>query len=800
MPGAGYPGGFYPGGVPAGSSDTVHVPFIGSSTVVHELGINGVFVPFLASATQLFAFDLDRRIGFQGTLGTGTFDSAAGGSISTNRVVEDGQTILVHLNFRESPNSLQTATVTDNLGNSYSVERGPVSTEDIRTYTFKADVTNPGTLTTITVTLSAISNGGAMTAQLYLGIANVTPAVVSNNSPPGSPSSTPSADATGASAVGLHLFVVAGGGGGASSGPTSSPSGYASRSGGNNGSANRVVYPWDFFGVTSGTKSVTWGGSAMNWQAWTLFYDTTGTTAVPPLIASTTTLYAPDLPLRVQPDFIPSTTALYGPTLNHTGGAAEINPSFIASTTVVYPIFSIFSEEEGVGIGNGGETFRLTLAPAGTSVAQVLSSGISPTDNVLSFVSDAGLPASAPFALLIDDELVHVQRVGSLTYRIRRRGLGNTTPTSHSAGAAATWDDSYYLAIESAENADASFVDALVTYNGWLIAFDSTQAYLAASRYPFHVTELVGVFPPGTGVAGTNALDASQPNAVATSTGVSDDCPIGLSVPARIASNIAIGDVAVVRYTNPEATELTLGPRAVAMQTWYGLARVDAANADVTLTDPNGTVVDGTATDEFFDPVARFTTVTLPGGDRTFTHGGAPSPPNFEDRGWPLGALAVRQGTRRVPYWESPDWHNFSFVYSGFGTDCTYVQVVVNRNGILYGDLATALPGPQDIAGPNATWDDATYEFGVAWYVAISKIDGLIFIGPLLNPPGGTGIPPSSSEPLPIPRVSFPSGGDPETTYPPFPEGGSGGNIPPPGGRLSFDGSSTVTPLNTKAR
>jgi hypothetical protein len=59
--------------------------------------------------------------------------------------------------------------------------------------------------------------------------------------------------------------------------------------------------------------------------------------------------------------------------------------------------------------------------------------------------------------------------------------------------------------------------------------------------------------------------------------------------------------------------------------------------------------------------------------------------------------LAVRQGTRRVPFWRSWDWRN---VYNGFGTDATCSQVVINRNGIVFVSVPeVVLPGRKVVEG-----------------------------------------------------------------------------------------------------
>lgn len=577
---------------------------------------------------------------------------------------------------------------------------------------------------------------------------------------------------SGSAGNGGNGSIGAGGGGGGAVGI-----GGTRGRGGNGGPGRIIVVSW----VYATRHTLPPIGST------TTFYGIrlTGTITVP-FLASTTTFYTPGLVTHIDIPFIASTTQVFPPAQLY---MAVVVP-FLASNTTVFDLFSIFNDDEGwgAGTGNGGETFSLVLNANGVTTNASLSSGISSSDELVTLVGAGGLPATRAFVALVDSEIMMLQRTGGSDFRIRARALSNTVAAAHTGGATLSWGDTYDMAVVAEANADASFVDVVDSelHYGWLIAFDSSQAYLGTARYPMHVTEVVGVFPAGTGVGGSNRLDASQPNSICVPTGVSDDCPAALSVPARISTDIGIGDVAIARYTNPEASVLTLGPRSVAMQTWYGLKRVDATDNDVTLSDPNGFIVDGSVHDEFLNPVGNFTTVTLDGSDRTFTHGGAPSPPNYNERGWPICCLAVRNGQRRVPYWESPDWHNFNFVYSGFFTDATYAQVVINRNGIVYGSPTVSLPGPQDIDGPNATWDDGSYYFGVSWYVVLYETT-YVFLGPILN--SGSPQPGPPNNPV-IPTVTFPSPGGPTESYPPFSEGGSGGNIPPPNplGRSSFDG------------
>jgi hypothetical protein len=457
--------------------------------------------------------------------------------------------------------------------------------------------------------------------------------------------------------------------------------------------------------------------------------------------------------------------------------------------SAVHDLFSIFGSGTGTGPGNGGETDPVELAPTGTSVTATLSANLTTTGSLLSLTGDSGLPDT--FCVTIDSEVMYVAKLTAGSYRIRRRGTANTTPATHTAGASVTWNDTYDMAIGATDNADASFTANILstgsfTYYGWAIAYDSSQAYLSGSRYPTHVSSVLGVFPSG---GTTNKLDAAQPNKISVPAAVSDNCPAALAVPARISGNIVPGDVALVRYQNPEASTLTLGSRACSLQTWYGMKRVSTLDVDVTLTNTAGTIVDGTVEGTWFQPVttgidpatggaisnAYYTSVTLPGANRTFTHSGGT--PNYSEHGWPICCLAVRNGTRRVPYWASYDWHNFSFVYSGFATDATYAQMVINRNGITNPDSPTyALPGTQDISGPDALWDDNTYYFGAAWYVAIFNAPFLLS-GPTIGGVGG-----EAGTSGPVASVSFPvSGGGGTASFPgPIVEGGSGGGISPP--------------------
>lgn len=539
-----------------------------------------------------------------------------------------------------------------------------------------------------------------------------------------------------------------------------------------------------------------------------------------PFIASVTAVYPPALVGTVTVPFISSSTVVYPPTLS----SPEVDVPFIASVSQVFaptligPVnipfiasktrvfrFSVFTDTTREGIpGNGGESFQVELAPSGSSVTATLAASITSTSTLLSLTGDAGLPDA--FVVTIDDETMYVAKIIAGSYRIRRRGTGNTTAAPHTAGAAVVWTDSYDLAIVAGANIDHEFTaditsSGLYTYPGWLICIDSSQAYLGASRYPMHVTEVVGVFDAGAGTTGTNRCDAAQPSAIATVAAISNDCPAGLSNPSRISTDIVAGDVAVLRYTNSEGSILKLGARSAALQSWFGLKRVDAADVDVTLTDPTGYVVDtnpgtgpftGSVNGEWDDTLGPgigpdtglptshdvpYTSVTLPHADRNFTIAA--------EKGWPICALAVRQGKKRVPLWRSWDWHNFTYIYSGFDVDATFCQLLINRNGIVFGSVpAVDLPGSQDIDGPDAVWDDGDdgaggYFFGASWYVAIFS-GPYIVAGPSIGGSGGDGGGGGGGGGNVVPVVIFTGGGGTIITVPPFVEGGGGGDISPP--------------------
>ncbi len=541
-------------------------------------------------------------------------------------------------------------------------------------------------------------------------------------------------------------------------------------------------------------------------------------------IASVTAIYTPALVGQIQPPFIGSTTVVYTPILS--GG--DLLVPFISSNTVVYapslslavpfipshthvwPPMSLFDPNKTYGgPGNGGESFALRLNANGVTDTATLAASLGVGISTMTLTGDSAFPVGKNHIVTIDSEQILVFNRGGGSYSIHGRGMGNTTAATHTAGATVSWGDSYDQAIVAASDIAHEFTAAInstpsFTYPGWLICFDSSQAYLSGARYPFHVTSVLGVFDTGAGVSGSNRTDGAQPNAICAPATTSDYCPAALSNPARIASDIATGDVAVVRYTNPEATVLDLGPRAVTLQSWFGLMRVSTSNVDVTLTDPNGIVVDTTGTYDTFtgsvngvfaEPLplqigiapdasdaagfavptpgtVPWETVTLPGIDRFFTFGSGGG--GYNRAGWPMCCIAVRQGNRRVPFWQSWDWRDYSYVYTGFGTDAVFAQLLINRNGIVFDSVPVVeLPGPQDIPGPDAVWDDDTYFVGCSWYVVLFNGPYIVF-GPTIGGViGGGSIGGAGGF---APGVTF-SGGGPIITVPPFIEGGSGGGI-----------------------
>lgn len=477
----------------------------------------------------------------------------------------------------------------------------------------------------------------------------------------------------------------------------------------------------------------------------------------------------------------------------------------------VFDLFDLWSPQTGTGPGNGGELFGLMLAPNGTSYTATLAASIGTTDTSLTLTGDSAFPSGAQLCVLIDSEYLFIKQVSLGLYRIMGRAASNSTVASHSSSANVTWNDTYDMAITAGAGISHNFTANIdgsgsQTYYGFLICFDSSQAYLGTSRYPMHVTSVRGVFTAGASQTGTNAIDAAQGNKVCVPAALSDNCPAALSNPALITTDISAGQVAVVRYQNPEASIMTLGPRSCSLQSWFGLKRVNSSDVDVTLTDPTGTVIDGTEEGSFLDPSSiginpetggnsvdniAYTSVTLPGSSRTFTHGGSPSPPNYNEKGWPIGILAVRQGTGRVPIWKSFDWKDYNYVYAGFAPDATFAQFVVNNNGIIFGSNPIInLPGSQDITGPDAMWDDGNHYFSTCIYVAIFGQKYAV-VGPSIG--GGVVNQPNTPGPGYVPTVSFPSPGSPTVTTPTVTtQGGTGGGqTPPPVGPNTLDISLT---------
>lgn len=496
--------------------------------------------------------------------------------------------------------------------------------------------------------------------------------------------------------------------------------------------------------------------------------------------------------------FIESTSVVYPLTVQ----SDTFDVPFIPSTTVVYPIASVW--RTGTGPGNGGELFYLQLAPTGGGDTVLLDGAVTSSSPSLTFASPiSGLVPDVGFVVTINNEVIYVSSLSEdgLTAYGLHRGMSNTSPASHADGASVVWDDTYEMAVESTSIVPESFTYNGVVYEAWLIAADSSQGYLGGDRYPSFVAEFTGVFPPGGHTTG-NKVDSAQPSAAHAPAAVSDDCPAAITVPALLTDSVDVGDVVLLTYVNTEASVLVLGPRSALVQSWYGFGRKDAFNNDVTNTDPSGTVVDAAADDQFFEE--EFVTVTMPGLDRTFTYG----PPRFSDKGWPIGVIAVRQGLDRIPLWTSPNWHNFSYVYAGFAVDATFVQVLINRNNAVYDDAdpTIALPGPQDIDGPNATWDDtAGYYTSTAWYVGILKTGASLIAGgpPVNGTPQPPNVPPSPTI-IPVVTPGGTGGGGGGTYEPPVipPEGGSGGDISPPQAEtvqgVFFDPDLLIAPFDGK--
>lgn len=545
---------------------------------------------------------------------------------------------------------------------------------------------------------------------------------------------------------------------------------------------------------------------------WPYFGQAYAGTAVvrPGFIASVTQVYHPTLQGTLRPGFIASRTVVYAPSLT----APEIHPGFIGSRTRVWPPHLYDPNQTFVGTGNGGETMLIRLAPNGSSVTATLETTMGLAATTIRLSGYAGMPTDRNFVVTVGDEVLLLMPLGIGAY-FANRAWSNTTAAVHAPGDSVTWGDSYDMALKATENIDAGFTAAIAdtpsfTYPGWLMCFETSQGYLAdGTRYSTHVAEVLGVFDAGAGSSGSNRCDAVQPNAIATPYGVTDHCASALSNPSRISTDIVSGDVALIRYTNHEGVVIDLGPRSPALQSWFGLKRVDAADNDVTFTDPDGYVVDsivsgpspvpfsGSVEADYDEPIplqigiapdasdaaghavptpspVAWMTATLPASQRHFTRTA------IGEKGWPIGVVAVRQGNRRVPFWQSWDWHNYNYVYTGFGPDCNFAQIIINRNGIVFGSVPVVeFPNDNDVDGPDVVWDDPTYYFSTSWYVVIFS-GPYIVLGPGIGGggPGGAG---GGGVVVPVPIVSFPPGGPPTITVPPI-EGGSGGNV---GGPLS---------------
>lgn len=449
----------------------------------------------------------------------------------------------------------------------------------------------------------------------------------------------------------------------------------------------------------------------------------------------------------------------------------------------------------GVGPGTGGEGFRLRLAPNGQHVDVQLVASITADTSYIFVDSVAGLPTDSLFAVYIDGEEILIEGInGSANLLVAwKRGIGGTVAAPHSAGATARWDDHYDMGIYVPIFVRSSYLNEFgfgEIYPAWLIAADCTQAYLADTdtRYAFNVTEFHDVLTPG----GPSKIDAPQPSAVQAITGLTDECPAALTVPVRVTADLEIGDYCVVRYVNPEAYELDLGPRSVFVQTWYGFKRVDDFNNDVTLITPYANIIDGTAAHDWGTSGPQEITELLPAADRYFTNPAV----GYDDVAWGIGVLTIRQGEKKVPFWSSWNWHNFDWVFTGFGPDYNFCQVVANRNQFLGTDYEWAglhLPGTQDDWGPNVFWEgfpDFDYVTSSCWMVVLNA--GPYIVGPPINPivpdliGGGGG---SAQPPVIAGGIGVPAGTGPGIQYPiQQVEGGEGGDISLPVGEVPLDG------------
>ncbi len=439
--------------------------------------------------------------------------------------------------------------------------------------------------------------------------------------------------------------------------------------------------------------------------------------------------------------------------------------------TFVATILERFINENRVpiGPGTGGETFLLQLAPTGITVSNILGVDMTDSSGSIVLIGSHDLPTAGSFVVRIDDEFIMVDNVSGNTLSGLTRGMSNTSPEPHSSGAQVDWTDEYDMAIENivGEIAELTHYGA-GTYYGFITTMDCSQAYLDSDRYMTYVKSCIGVFPEGTGVLGTNKLDAEQINSVNTGEGVSDRVPVGLSFPCLIIDTINLGDKFVCRYKNTEDEILFLGPRSVLAQVWYGLIRVNDSNADVTLSNPYGHIVDGDISATFAD-TSGVIAATLPAVSRYFTN----PTRGYSDPGILMAGLAIRQEDRHIPLWTSPNWHNFDWIFNGFGPDCNYIQCLARRKNV-------DLPSNSDLTGPNATWVDPTYMSSTAWQVVLTGYSAdEILIGPTLNGnPTPHDIPDIVFVPAPTPGGGpvgppGPGGGPPD-------EGGSGGDIGTP--------------------
>jgi hypothetical protein len=455
----------------------------------------------------------------------------------------------------------------------------------------------------------------------------------------------------------------------------------------------------------------------------------------------------------------------------------------------------------GVGPGNGGEVTLVQLAPAGTRVTHSLAANINASSGAIELDSVVGLPDGS-FVIKIDDEVIYVSYISGNVLAGLARGVSGTTPASHGVHSLAYWDDVYDMSVTSQYGIACAIINevlgAFFTQPGYIIPVDCSQAYKPnGNRYATHVSEILGVWSPGDVINDTTSkLDHAQPNIVASVTGATDLCPVAMTIPARIRSDILVGDFVLLRYRNTEPYILTLGPRSCVIQSWYEFRRVDTSNHDLTVispvdghvvsSDPDGEIVDGATAANFVSSGPQLITALLPGNERFFTFGS----PGYSDTAWVIAGLAIRQGYKRIPLWTSPNWHNFSWIYCGFGEDCNFVQLLCDRNSDLGLDpyhLVGHMPGPGDFYGPNVTWEenpDYDYYTSTAWMVVIKGFEDTPFIfGPAFAGDYVSRV--SNGGPTDV-TIYPPQGGI--TELPPGFEGGSGGNIDQPTQSFAMDG------------